>query len=485
MSSIKKVFIGGVFYNAAAKYSGIVISLIVTAILARILAPGEFGIIAVAMVFITFFSILSDIGIGTAIIQKKELTANDLSHIFSLTLYLAGISAIIFFFGSALVASYYNEPVLALICKILSVHLFFSVANIVPNGLLLKHKEFQFIAGRTLIVQFIGGALAVGAALQGLGIYSLLVAPVFSSVIIFIVNYLKYRIAFSFVVRPSSIRKIFSYSVFQFLFNIINFFSRNLDNLLIGKVLGLSPLGYYEKSYRLMLLPMSNISYILISVIHPVFSDYQDNMDYVIRKYLKIVKLLATIGFPLSAFLFFTAKEWIILLFGDQWMLSVPVFQYLCISIGFQMVLSSAGAIFQTANATKFLFIDGLLSTFLTILCLLAGLFYFRQLNAVALLISISFILNFFKSFYILFRWVLKQSLSLFFSQLVRPVVAGGLLVVAFYGAMPFLPVNLFLALTVKTALAVLLDLSFIHVLKIYNLWNILRICIRKLSAYH
>jgi PST family polysaccharide transporter len=484
MSGIQKIFIGGVFYTAVAKYSGILISLIVTAVLSRILLPEEFGVIAIAMVFIAFFSILSDIGIGTAIIQKKALTDADLSHIFSLTLYLAVISAVVFVSGSTLLAAYYDKPELAVICKVLSVQLFFAVANIVPNGLLLKQKEFKFIAVRTLIVQFIAGMLAVGAALHGLGIYSLLVAPVFSSVSTFIINYLKYRIAFSLIVRRHSIRKIISYSVFQFLFNVINFFSRNLDNLLIGKYLGLSPLGFYEKSYRLMLLPLSNLSYLLTAVIHPVFSDYQSDIRYITAKYLKVVKVLATIGFPLSVLLFFAAKELILLLFGEQWTPSIPVFQCLCISIGFQMVLSSAGAMFQTANATRWLFIDGLLSTMLTVACLLAGLFYFQRLNDVALLISLSFIVNFFKAFFILFRLALKQPLKPFFTQLIRPVLVAGTLALLLYGFAPLVPENLFAALALKSIATLAISLGLIHCLRIYNLSDILQLCIRKLSKY-
>jgi PST family polysaccharide transporter len=475
MGPTRKIFISGVFYTAIAKYSGIIIGLIVTAILSRLLQPAEFGIIAIAMVFITFFSILSDIGIGTAIIQKKALTKQDLSTIFSFTIYLAFIAAIVFFFGSGFIASIYKEPVLATICKFLSVLLFFSVCNIVPNGLLLKNKDFKFIALRTLIVQSIGGSLAVLAAFHGLGIYSLLIAPIFSSIVIFGINYLKFLIPFSFLIHWESLKKIFSYSVFQFLFNVINFFSRNLDNLLIGKYLGLAPLGYYEKSYRLMLLPMSNISHVFTSVIHPVFSDYQNDLNYITGMYLKVVKLLAYIGFPLSVLLFFTSNELILLLFGNQWGASVPVFQCLCFSVGFQMVVSSAGAIFQAGNATKFLFIDGLLSTFFTVLCLFAGLYFFQELNYVALLISVSFILNFFKSFFILFRFVLKQNLIIFFKQLIIPVLLSGILTGILYFVNKFIDMHLLFSLFIKSTVAVMVSLSFIHFFKIYDLSLILK----------
>jgi PST family polysaccharide transporter len=484
MSSMKKVFIDGVFYTAAAKYSGLIVSLVVAAILSRQLLPAEFGTVAVAMVFIAFFSIVSDMGIGPAIIQKKELTAKDLSHIFSLTLYLAVISAVVFFLSSGLAANYYGEPALAHVGKVLSVHLFFSVANVVPNGLLLKEKEFRFIAIRTLAVQAAGGALSIGAAMSGWGIDALLIAPVFSSIAIFVVSYWRYRLPFSWAIGRSSVRKIFSYSVFQFLFNVINFFSRNLDNLLIGKYLGLSPLGYYEKSYRLMLWPMSNFSYVLISVIHPVFSDYRHDLRYVTERYLKVVKLLATVGFPLSVVLFFSAEELILLLFGDQWAASVPVFQCLCLSMGFQMVLSSSGALFRTADATRWLFIDGLLSTVVTVICLLVGLFYFQELNWVALLISASFIVNFFKSFYILFRWALRQPLILFFRQLIRPLLVGGAMAGLTFALLPFVPENLLLALALKAIVLSAAALALIHLFKIYDVSKIGIEWIRKWLKY-
>jgi PST family polysaccharide transporter len=475
MSNTQKIFIKGVFYTAVAKYSGILISLIVTAILSRILTPDDFGIIAIAMVFIAFFSILSDIGIASAIVQKKELSRDDLSYIFSFTLYIAFVSTILFFFISVFIASYYDEPVLENICKLLSIHLFFSIANVVPNGLLRKNKEFKFLAWRTLIVQLIGGILAVLAVYQDFGIYSLLIAPIFSSIAIFIISYVKNRLPFSFKIQLVSLQKIFSYSIFQFLFNLINYFSRNLDNLLIGKYLGVNQLGFYEKSYRLMMLPLSNITHVFSSVIHPVFSDYQNNSVYITKMYLKIIRLLAFIGLPLSTFLFFDARELIFLLFGNQWEKSILVFQLLSLSVGFQMIVSSSGAVFQAVNATKFLFIDGLLSTLFTIVCLFVGLFVFKNLNSVALFISLSFIINFFKSFLILFRFVLKQKIALFIKELIFPAVLACLLGFILYFIDIKINTNLIISLSVKCFISILLMLGFIHFFKIYDLVALIR----------
>jgi PST family polysaccharide transporter len=162
--------------------------------------------------------------------------------------------------------------------------------------------------------------------------------------------YRKYPLPFRFTSGITAIQKIFSYSLYQFLFNLINYFSRNLDKLLIGKYLGMNALGYYEKSYRLMMLPIQNITYVITPVMHPVLSDFQNDHNYLASSYEKIVRILAFIGFPLSIFLFFTAKELTLILFGSQWLPSVPIFQILALSAGIQIILSSSGSIFQAAN---------------------------------------------------------------------------------------------------------------------------------------
>ena len=150
--SLKKDLFTGVAYNAISKYSGIIVSLIVSAVLARLIVPEDFGIIAVAMVIITFFSVFSDLGIAPAIIQHKNLTKENLSDIFSFTVWLGLGISFCFFLSSWAIASYYNIDKLIHICQILSVNLFFVTVNIVPNALLYKNKEFKFIAFRTFII---------------------------------------------------------------------------------------------------------------------------------------------------------------------------------------------------------------------------------------------------------------------------------------------------------------------------------------------
>ncbi len=455
MSSTKKALVSGVLYTAVAKYAGIVVSLAVTGVLSRLLPPGDFGIVAVATVIITFFNIFSDLGIGPAVIQYKGLRRRQLREIFSFTIWSGALIALLFFACSPLIASYYDSPRLTLICQLLSINLFFASANIVPNAQLFKDKRFKFIALRNLTVQCSVGTVAIVAALQGLGIYALLINPIVSSAVIFLINLREYPMLPRWTSGFKSLRKIFAFSAYQFSFNLINYFSRNLDKLLIGKYMGMSPLGYYEKSYRLMMLPLQNITHVISPVMHPIFADFQDDLSRLSGSYLRVVKLLALMAFPLSAVLYFTAPELILLIFGPQWTASVPVFRILALSVGVQIVLSTSGSIFQAANATKMLFYSGLISTVLNVAGICLGIFWFGTLEAVAWGICITFSINFVQCYYLMYYRTFHLSWRPFWAQLTRPLVLSALMAGSLYGLDLLLPEHtLIFNLLAKGALA-------------------------------
>ncbi|MDR3217849.1 MAG: lipopolysaccharide biosynthesis protein [Dysgonamonadaceae bacterium] len=420
--SLRKQFISGTIYIAVTKYSSILIGLVIMAILSRLLTPDDFGTVAIVSVLVVFFGLLGELGIGPAIIQKKELSKQDINVIFSFTILVGLTLAIVFFSLSPLVSSFYKQPVLKNICQLFSITILFACTNIVPNALLLKEKNFKFLMFRQLSIQLICGTLGIFAALMDWGIYALLIHSMSSTILTFSVNYLHRPIKIASI-NILSLKKIARFSIYQFLFGFINYFSRNLDKLLIGKFLSPAALGYYEKSYRLMLMPVDNLTNVLTPVIQPFFSDFQDDKQRIYNAYLKIVKLLALIGLPLSVFVHFSAKELILLIFGDQWIASIPVFEILAWSIGIQVILSSSGSIFQAANDTKRLFFAGLLTTSIMVSAILIAVFLFNNLEAIAYFLLIAFGLNFFSAYYILIKKALRQSIIPFFKQLFVPVL--------------------------------------------------------------
>lgn len=473
MTSVKKELFSGVTYTAASQYLGILISLIVAGILARLLSPQDFGVVAIATVIITFFGIFSELGIAPAIIQNKELTNKELNEIFSFTIWMGLIISACFFVASWAIASYYKDSKLILICQLLSVNLFFAAINIVPNALIFKNKKFQFIAIRSIFVQITGGTIAIVAALLGAGVYALLINPIFSSIFIFLFSIRQYPQKVYLTWGAESMKKILSFSLYQFFFNVINYFSRNLDKLLIGRFMGLSPLGYYDKSYRLMMLPLQNITAVLTPVMHPVLSNLQNDLQQLERSYLKVVRFLAFIGFPLSAFLWFSAYEVMMIVFGNQWEPSVPAFQILALSVGIQIILSSSGSIFQAANATKIMFISGLLSAILNVTGILVGIFVFNTLEAVAWGICISFATNFIQSYLLMYRVTFKISMKGFFRQFLSPIILTSILIVVSIVLEKILPsLNNILSLAIKGVIYLSVFALYIQLTKEYDIVN-------------
>ena len=359
MATLKNSFISGVWYTGLSKYAGIFISIAVTAVLARALTPHDFGIVAIATVFIMVFSVVITEGFSPAIIQNKQLADVDLRSINSFTYLMAIVLTGLYLLAVPLIANYYENEVLGLVLRIYALSVFFSVINIVPNALLMKAKRFKFIAKRSLCVQLVLGVVSIVTVYRGAGIYALLINPVGGSILVFMVSYAANPVGWGRV-RRASVAKIFSYSVFQMLYTALHIGYRNIDKLLIGKYMGTINLGYYEKSYRLMMLPLENVSSVIMPVLHPLLSEYQNNKDYLWDAYKKMIAFMSEFCFIASVALFFLARFIILLLFGDQWEPAVPVFQILSLSVCFQLMQAPMGAIFLSANAVRQLMLSTL-----------------------------------------------------------------------------------------------------------------------------
>lgn len=447
--SLKKDFISGVMYTSLAKYSGLVIQILITSILARLLSPAEFGVIAIATVLIQFFNTISEAGIGPAIIQKKNLCVAAINSIFTFTILFGLILGALFFISSDYIADYYTEPNLKPTCRWLSLLIIFSSVDIVPNSLLLKQKNFKIIALRTISVQIITGILSIYTAWIGWGIYALILSAVSSKIIIFVVNYTLNPLFLNF--NFSYLNVIKSYSFYQFCFNLINYFSRNLDKLIIGKYIGMNHLGYYEKSYRLMMLPLGNITYVLTPVMHPIFSELQNDIDKMLRNYLKLIAFIGAFSFPFMILLYFNAREIIYVFFGSQWEASVLPFKILSLTAALQVIHATASGIFQATNNTKGLFFASLIIAILMVMGFFISSIFYRTIVAVSYSFLITSTLGSFIIYIYLFK-SLKKDIRLLISSLKIPFAIGIIEFTIMYLFTRYVYINnVIMSLSVKT----------------------------------
>lgn len=430
-TSVKRELISGFIINFIAKYSNVIIQFVIGAILARILTPKEFGIVAIVMVFVAFFNLLAYMGIGPAIIQHRSLDKDDINHIFAGTVIFGTVIALVFLLSAPLVAAFFNDEVYVGITRLLSISILFFSLSIIPKAMASKKKRFKLIGIIDVSVNTVIGVATIMMALGGFSYYAIVIKSILTSIASFAVYYFFadieiHKVHVSKII--SAVKKVLEFSVFQSLFDVINYFSRNMDNLLIGKFLGDVQLGYYDIAYKLMLYPITNFTHVLTPVMLPILKDYQDDRQKVYDYYKQIVKVLAVVGTMASVMLFFTAEEVIVLVYGEQWLRSVTVFRLLAISIGIQMVVSSSGSIYQVLGDTKALFISGTIGAVLMTSAFTIGIIY-GSIEGVAVGFVIGFTINFFIAYYILIVRVFRFSLFNFLLTFKDAVIIGIIMV--------------------------------------------------------
>lgn len=361
-------------FQFGSKYISMGAQLVITAVLARLIAPDDFGLVAIVTVFTGLFSLLSDMGVGVAIVQYRDLTEQDYGRLFGFSVVLAIALTAFFCVSSPFIAIFYDDGRLVPLCCAASPLLLFSTLNMVPSGLMLKERRFAAIGVRLVCATVASGAVAVVLAVVGAGCYALVVQSTLSALIVLVWNLVTRRIHYVSLHFMGPLRRIFSYSAYQFGSSLINYFSRNLDNMLIGLFMGSAQLGYYDKAYKLTGYPISAFSSVIGSVIQPYMVEHQNDSDVIFSCFMRVEKLLSLVGVCVAVLFFCTSSEIIRVFYGPGWEAAIPVFSILGVSVYFQMMGNPSGAFFQSLGRTDYMFRVVVINTAITLVGLTAGL---------------------------------------------------------------------------------------------------------------
>lgn len=439
-----------VAYTAIAKYTTAALQLVFAAILSRLLTPEQYGTVAVINVFVVFFQLFCDMGFGPAVIQDKELTQKQTNDIFSWTVYL-GIGLMLLFVAASFpISRIYEDSIYIPLGVILSVSLFLNAMNMIPNAMMLKQKRFRTITFRTVTSHIITSIIAIILAYMGWGVYAIVIQTLLSSLVIFIWNEAKVRL--KFVLKPNftPIKRIWGFSIYQFLSQLLNYFNRNLDQLLIGKYFPKADLGYYSKSYSLMQMPIAYIPGVVGPALHPILSEHQKDQNYIYSAYLRIFKLLSIIGCFVSVWFYYTGGEIILLLFGNQWYPAIQPFKILALSVWFQILTNTIAPIYQSIGNTKLMFKSTFITSSLIISSIVLGCVIGNIVN-VAICVSCAYFINFLLTYFILVKKGFRKSFKGFLGNLGHEVLFFCVMI-----GITFIPINienLIFSFVVKTAM--------------------------------
>lgn len=431
----------GVIYTAMGKYSNVIIQLIVNAVLSRLLTPYDYGVVSVIQVFLLFFTTIVDAGLGPAIIQNKKLTEYDNRVLFTYSIEFSALLSLFFACCSPFIAWFYHDRQYVWLTLAMTGVLFFQGINMVPNALMDKAKRFKEVNIRLIIANICGGVVGIIGAYLGLGAYALILSFLVPAVVAFCLNMWLIRTRPSRHTDRTSLRKVWTFAKSQFGFNFINYFSRNTDKILVGKMMGPVALGNYAKSYQLLMMPNQVLLGVLNPVLLPVLSDYQDDVNFVRRSYMKIVHILALVGVPVSVFLCFESRDIIFFLYGNQWDEAVAPFAILALTVWIQMTMSSTGAIFQTLGKANYLFWNGCITAFILVAATIIGCVR-GDLITLAISLSIGFLVNFIVIYWLMMVKTLDSNMRTLFHEFLTPFVIGIVVAVVFAPMRMFLPIH-------------------------------------------
>ncbi len=323
--SLRRKAVSGVKWTFASQISRQVIQFVSTAILARLLAPSDYGLLAMALVVVGIIELFRDLGTSAALIQRREISSDCLSSLFWLNAFIGLVAALLLWVFSSTIASIYREPQLELLLQVLAPIFVVSGVGQVQRALLEKNLKFNQLAWIEIWSYLGGTILAVGMAVVGYGVWSLVLQSIGAAVIATVLLLTASSWQPSLCFRLTEIRSIAHYSLPLAGFNFFNYLSRNADYMLVGRFLGPVDLGYYTLAYRLMLYPLQTVSFAISRVMFPVFSEIQDE-DVRFRKvYLILCASIAVITFPMMGGLMAVCDLFALTMFGSQWAPVVPL----------------------------------------------------------------------------------------------------------------------------------------------------------------
>lgn len=438
--SLKNSATSGIKWSSVSQVGRQFMQIITTAILARLLSPSDFGLVGMATIIIGFIGLFQDLGTSSAIIQRKELSNTLFNSIFWLNLAFGVLSMAILWLFAPVAASFYHEPRVTSVLRVLSLNFLLSSISISQKALLEKNLAFNTLAKIEISAVIAASFLGIGLAVMGFGVWSLvsqtLTLVTVTTVLLWLATRWKPKIMFDW----SEVREISSYSLHLTGFSIFNYFSRNADYLLIGRFLGSQDLGYYTLAYRLMLYPLQNISAVIGRVMFPVFSQIQNNDARFRAAYLRVVGTIALISFPMMVGLWKLAKPFALTFFGAQWQ---PVILLLMIlsPVGIlQSVITTIGIIYQVKGRTDWLFRWGIISGTLVVIAFVIGLQW--GIIGVASAYTIATLILAYPNFAIPFRLIhlpVRDLGAVLWRPLVASLIMLGLLLVVGF----LLPANL------------------------------------------
>lgn len=366
--------LSNVHWTAVSQIGRAGIQLVSITVLARLLPTSDFGLLAMATIVTNFATIFRDMGMSAAIIQREQLTDKLLSTVFWCNMIFGCAVGGIIAATSPLVAAAFQDSAVQPLLVILSLAFPIGASGAPHLALLERSSRFKTVAIIEVSSSTCGAAVAIAAAMSGVGAMSLviqtLIGTTLSTVLFWLVSRWRPRVQWS----KAEIVDVLGFSGNLVAFNVINFFSRNADGILIGRYLGPVQLGYYTIAYRIMLFPLQNLTFVLTRAFLPIFSGHQQNTALIGRQYLRLLQFIFVITAPLMLGLWSVREPFVVVVLGEKWRAAADIVAWLAPTGLLQSIVSTTGTVLIATGKTRLMRNLGFFGSFIYVTSFVLGL---------------------------------------------------------------------------------------------------------------
>lgn len=329
---LKKKTISALLWDMSGNFLKRGNTFIISIFLARLLEPAEFGIVGMAMVFVSITQVLINVGFNSAIVQKQDTPPGAYHTIFFINLGIGFSLAGVFFFSATAIAGFYNQPEVEELVRWLSLLCIINSFNQVQMSLLKKELDFKALSTRLVAGSVSGGVVGVAMAFMGYGVYSIVVQNLVSASVGTITMWTVSGWRPKWYFRMADVKGMMGYSSYILADRLLSEITKKVDVLIVGRFFQADMLGYYTRATSVKDQVTQYSSTSLVRVFFPVFSMLQADRAEFERIYFKVFSVIVFLSYFLTGILYILGQDLILLLFGPKWMPSVLLFQILILA---------------------------------------------------------------------------------------------------------------------------------------------------------
>ncbi|WP_316814827.1 lipopolysaccharide biosynthesis protein [Pedobacter nyackensis] len=330
--SLKEKTVTGIIWSIGQQFSSKLVGFFITIVLARILTPEEFGLIAMLSIFISIGNTLLESGLTTSLIRTADVSQKDLSTVFYFNLIGSIFLYLILFLTAPAISAFYHQDVLTKIVRVYGLTLIINAFFVVQSTLLIKEMRFKTQTNIQIPSAIAGGLLGILLAKMGYGVWSLVWMSLFTAFLSTLLHWIYSGWRPLLVFDKASFNRHFHFGYKMTLSGLLETIYQNIYTLIIGKYYSAAQLGFYSRASSISQLPIENVSNAISKVTYPMFSEISQNDEQLKRVNKKVMQQVVFWNAPMLISLCVVAEPLFRFLLTDKWLPAVPYFQILCIA---------------------------------------------------------------------------------------------------------------------------------------------------------